>query len=167
MDELLDSIVILVDTREHEGKHDHILNYFDSKNISWKRSKLDYGDYSGMLPANEKLGIDRDIYFTNEVMVERKANLEELSNNYSSERNRIKAEFASAPPHKVLLVENASYEMMVEGKYDTSYNPKSYWGSMLSMWHKYDMPVIFIKNKQYTGQFIYGFIYYYIRGVLK
>ena len=57
LDKLLNSMVVLVDTREHDGKNDHILNYFDSKGIAWKKQKLDYGDYSCMLPANEELGI--------------------------------------------------------------------------------------------------------------
>lgn len=43
MDELISSIVILIDTRER--KADHILEYFDKKNITYKKKALDYGDY--------------------------------------------------------------------------------------------------------------------------
>ena len=128
--------------------------------------KLDYGDYSFKLPENTELGILRDLFFTDEIIVERKNSLEELSGNYSTERNRIKAEFAGAPSKKVLLIENGTYSKMVEGKYNTNYNPKSYWATMLSMWHKYDMPVMFMEDSKYTGQFIYGYFYYYLKGIL-
>lgn len=44
MDELISSMVILVDTREKVN--DHILEYFDKKSITYKKKALDYGDYS-------------------------------------------------------------------------------------------------------------------------
>ena len=86
MDELISSMVILVDTREKVN--DHILEYFDKKNIIYKKKALDYGDYSFMIPANDKLSIPRDLYFMNKVVVERKASLEEISNNLTKERDR-------------------------------------------------------------------------------
>ena len=61
MEELISSMVILVDTREKVNTH--ITDYFDKKNIKYKKKALDYGDYSFMLPANESLGIPRDLYF--------------------------------------------------------------------------------------------------------
>ena len=93
--------------------------------------------------------------------------MEELSNNFSNERNRIKEEFASAPKNKIMIVENSSYMMMVEGQYNTSYNPKSYWGTVFSMWHQYNVPVIFLEGTKYTGQYIYGYFYYYLRNMIK
>ena len=166
-DKLLKSLTILVDTREKENSHDHILNYFDSKNIPWKKFKLDTCDYSFMIPKNDELGIIKDLYFTKEICIERKANLEELSKNLTSEKARLSNEFLNAPPTKVLLIENASYGNLVSGKYNTSYNPKSYWASVFSMWHRYDLPFFLIEDKKYTGQFIYGFFYYYLRNIIK
>ena len=63
IDEILKSITILVDTREHDGCNDHILNYLDAKKVPWKKSKLGYGDYSFYIPKNEELNIYRDLYF--------------------------------------------------------------------------------------------------------
>ncbi len=37
-----------------------------------------------VLPANPELGITRDKYFYDEITIEKKANLEELSANFSS-----------------------------------------------------------------------------------
>ena len=79
MDELVKSIVILVDTREKENQH--ILDYFDKKGIKYKKRALEYADYSFMIPENEALNIPRDLYFDKECVVERKGSLEELSTN--------------------------------------------------------------------------------------
>lgn len=57
-DELLSSMVILVDTRE---KQTHIIESFDQYKINYQRKALDYGDYSFMIPKNESLNIPRDI----------------------------------------------------------------------------------------------------------
>ncbi len=164
---LLNSMTILVDTREHEGKNDHILGKFDEKKIPWKKFKLDAGDYSFMVPANEDLHIPYDLYFDKEIMVERKKDLEEISGNFTKEKTRIKTEFACSPPNKVLLIENSSYEKLVNGEYDTQYNPKSFWGSLFSVWHQFDIPVFFMRDRNYSWQFIYGYFYYYLRNMIK
>ena len=161
--ELLDSMVILVDTREHEGKNEHILNYFDSKGISYKKRKLDYGDYSFMIPANEKLNIPRDLDFSHKIIVERKKDLEELSGNLTKERDRIEKELTLAPSKKVLLLENGGYEKLVTGDYNTKYNAKSYWATFHTFWHRYDIPIIFMPNPEYSGVFIHGFFAYYFK----
>ena len=55
MEELISSIVILIDTREKSFSH--ITDYFDRKDIKYKKKALAYGDYSFMLEQNEKLSI--------------------------------------------------------------------------------------------------------------
>jgi len=160
-------MTVLVDTREHEGKNNHILNYFAEKNIPWMKHKMDYGDYSCMIPANKDLSIPRDLYFDKQIMIERKANLEEYSKNCTAERVRINTEFSLAPKRKVLLIENASYEKLVEGKYNTDYNPKSYWATVFSMWHRHDIPCFFMNDVKYSGQFIFGYLYYFLRECIK
>ena len=79
LDELIHSMVILIDTREKVN--DHILKYFDKANIQYKKKALKYGDYSFYIPANESLSICRDEYFDKQIVVERKGSLEELSGN--------------------------------------------------------------------------------------
>ena len=159
-------MVVLVDTREHDGKNDHILDYFNHKGISWKKLKLDYGDYSCMIPADEELGIARDLYFDKQIMVERKASLDELAGNVTQERERIKKEFALAPKHKVLLIENGSYADMVTGNYRSKYQAKSYFGTFHSLWHEFDIPIIFMPDPRFSGMFIRGYLQYYVRQVM-
>lgn len=164
--ELLDSIVILVDTREKVN--DHITDYFDKHHIPYKKKALKNGDYSFFVPQNEKLGIYRDTYFHDDIFVERKANLEELSGNLSTKRADFEEELAVAKAHKkYLLIENANYEDIVNGKYNTQYNKKSYLGSIHSFNHKYDLEIVFMPDNTYSPIFIYGVMQYYLRNLIR
>lgn len=165
MDELISSIIVLVDTREKVNEH--ILEYFDRKNIHYKKKALDYGDYSFMIPTNEKLAIPRDLYFHKKVVIERKASLEEISNNLTKERDRFEKELSLAPKTKVILLENANYSDIATGNYNTQYNKKSFIGSLHSFWFKYDVPVFFMPNNQYSGLFIRMYFEYYLKNYLK
>ena len=74
--------LIIVDTRE-KG-HKSILKYFDEHNIDYITSKLDYGDYK--------------LYKNNNVVIDRKDGLLELSGNlcHTTEHERIKREIDRA-----------------------------------------------------------------------
>ena len=161
------SMTVLVDTREKDGKNKHILGFFEANNIQYMRKSLSYGDYSFMVPASPDLGIVKDLYFDRKIVVERKANLDELAGNLTKERERIKKELALAPENKVLIIESGSYEDMVRGNYLSEYKPKSYWGSYHSLWHEYNTPIMFMPNRNYTGQFIYGYFMYYLHKFLQ
>lgn len=165
MDELISSITILIDSREKQA--DHITDYFDRKGIKYKKKALNYGDYSFMLPANEKLSIPRDLYFDKQVAVERKASLEEISGNLTQGRDRFEKELCLAPATKVLLIENANYSDIATGNYNTQYNKKSFWASIHSFWFKYNIPVMFMPNNQYSGLFIRGYFEYYLKNYLR
>lgn len=167
IEKLLKSMVYLYDTREHDGKNQHILDAWDKMSISYKKKKLNYGDYSFMIPADEKLCIPRDLDFSSKVVVERKANLDEFANNLTEERERIKKEFTLAPQTKVLLIENATYSDMLHGNYRSDYNPKSYWGSIHSLWHQFNIPVVFMQSKEESAYFIRGYLQYWLRNYLK
>ena len=163
---LLKSITILTDSREQ--KNSHITRYFDSKDIPYKTRKLDYGDYSFYLPANDDLGITRDMYFNNDISIERKANLEELSNCFTHDRSRFESELIRASNSKlILLIENAKgYEDIIKHNYRTKYNNKSFIASLMAFKYRYNIDVTFISNK-YSGNFIYYNFYYYLREHLK
>lgn len=164
--ELLSSIVILIDTKEKVNSH--ITDYFDVHNIPWKKKALSQGDYSFYVPANPELSILRDTYFTDEVVIERKASLEELSGNLSTERDRFEKEFSLMKAKtRYLLIENASYKDVVEGNYNTQYNKKSFLGSLHSFNHKYGLQIVFLKDIALSPIFIYGVMQYYLRNKIK
>lgn len=143
------------------------MNYFDSKKISWKKHKLDFGDYSFIIPASEELGILRDLWFDHKIIVERKNSLEEISQCFTESRDRLKKELALAPENKIMIIEQGSYSDMVNGKYNTRYDQKSFWASYHSFWHEFNLPIIFIPDRNYTGMFIRGYFQYYLRGIIK
>lgn len=162
--ELAKSMVIIVDSREKENKH--ILDYFNGKNIAYRVEKLDDGDYSFLIPANPELGIPRDLYFTDEIKVERKASLEEVSGNLTNDRLRIESEFIRSKGKMILLIENASYEDIMAHNYKTEYNPMSFLASLHSFNERYNLNMTFIKDNKSTGQFIYFSFYYFLRNLL-
>lgn len=165
MEELVSSITVLVDTREKVNEH--IIEYFEKKGVKHKSKSLEFGDYSFMLPANERLSIPRDLYFTNQICIERKASLEEISNNLTKERARFEKELSLAPKTKVILLENANYEDIATGNYKTQYNKKSFWASLHSFWFKYNVPIFFMPNNKYSGLFIRGYFEYYLKNYIR
>lgn len=162
--ELLDSMIVLVDSREKNNQH--ILDYFSSKKKQYKVMGLSQGDYSFYIPANPKLNIDRDIYFDKEVVVERKSGLQELSGNFTNDRDRIKTEFAKFKGDMQLLIETSTYKDLAEGNYNTKYNKTSFQASLHSMSWEYRIPFIFL-DKEYSGEYIYMHLRYWLRNLIK
>ena len=165
IDELINSMVILVDTRER--KSNHITEAFDKNKIAYKTKALDYGDYSFYLPKNEKLAIPRDMFFTKKCIIERKASLEEISGNLTKERDRFEKELALSPKTKVLLIENANYADVATGNYNTQYNKKSFLASLHSFWFKYDIPIMFMPDNKFSALFIKKYFEYYLKNYLR
>lgn len=85
--EILGKIVVLVDTREKAN--DHITNWMIAHKIPYKIQKVDYGDYSCYLPEGSFKGQARDIYFTNDIAVERKFCIDELAMNLKSKKENL------------------------------------------------------------------------------
>lgn len=165
IDEIVKSMVIIVDTREKENVH--ILSAFEKNKINYEKRALDRCDYSFYIPKNEKLNIPRDIFFDKEVAIERKASLDEIAINWTKERDRFEKEMALAPLKKVLLIENAAYEDIINGNYRSKYNKKSFLGTLHSFWFKYNMPVLFMPNNSYSAIFIKKYFEYYLKDYLR
>lgn len=165
LEELIKSMVIIIDTRENQNSH--LIEYWDRKKILYKKKSIKHGDYSFFIPQNEKLNIPRDLYFDNSVVVERKASLEEISNNLTKERDRFEKELCLAPKTKVLLIENANYSDIAIGNYNTQYNKKSFWASIHSFWFKYNIPIFFMPDNKWSGLFIRGYFEYYLKNYMK
>lgn len=163
--ELLKSITILIDTREKENKH--IVEYLDKKNIAHKSKALEQGDYSFFLPTNEELSIPRDLYFDKDIVIERKASLEELSGNFAQNRDRFEKELSTYKGQMHLVIEGADYHDIYNGNYKTQYNSKSYLGSLHSFSNKYSFPFMFMKDNSYTAIYIYYTFHYYLKNLLN
>lgn len=127
---------------------------------------LNQGDYSFYIPTNPELNIVRDIYFDKEVVLERKNSLQELSGNFTNDRDRIKNEFAQFKGDMQLLIEASTYKDLIDGNYNTKYNKASFLASLHSMSFEFKIPFIFI-DKEYSGIYIYTHLRYWMRNLIK
>ncbi|MGG6446711.1 ERCC4 domain-containing protein [Pseudobacillus badius] len=161
--ELLSSMVMLIDTREQQNGH--ILNYFDSQKIRYEKKKLDYGDYSAYLPANEALGIPRDMYLA--AAIERKNSVDELAATIK-ERTRFENELIRAQQSPfVLMIEDANgYERIIRGAYRSQYNAKALLASLKSFETRYGFQTVFLAP-QTAGNYLFHHFYYMLRNALK
>lgn len=166
IDHLLKTMVVLVDTKEKSNEH--IVTYFDKHKIPYKKLSLPSGDYSFMLPKNEDYDILSDLYFYEDIFIERKNSATELSGNFSTGRNRFESEFLrSKALKKYLMIENCSYKDIANGNYKTEYDPKSFLGSLHSFNQKYNLEIVFMPDQTLSPLFIYGTLKYYLRNILK
>ena len=156
---LLKIITILVDTREKANEH--ITVYFTKKDIPYK--KLNFGDYSFYLPANPNLGIPRDTYFTNNISIERKNFLEELSSNLTNGRQQFETELIKSSQSKlILMVENANFADIFNNKYNTGYNSTAFIATLKTYEARYNLNINFI-TAGLSGSFIHSTFYYHLR----
>lgn len=79
--EFLKKITVLVDTREQ--KNEHIISVLKQLGIMFENRKLDYGDYSFIVEGKD---------FSHSCVVERKAKIDELYGNVTTDRERIEKE---------------------------------------------------------------------------
>lgn len=163
--EILKSMTILIDTRENANNH--IIEYLDRKKLKYKSKKLDYGDYSFMLPVNKDLDIIKPIFFDDEIVIERKGSLTELSGNLTKDRTRFENELVRKHSSKFhLMIEDGSWEKIENHKYNTDYNPKSFIATLNSYIARYHINIDFIE-KDYAGSFISRLFYYHLRECMK
>lgn len=162
--QILNSIVILIDKREKVNSH--LKLYFKHNKINYIDFTLSFGDYSFMIPKNESLDILEDLYFTDEIAIERKAHAEEISGNFTQGRERFKREFERSNGVLRLLIEDTNYADICEGKYKTEFPKESFVGSLHSFQEQYNCP-FFFTDKEHSGKYIYNTFYYYLRNKLK
>lgn len=161
---LLESMEIVIDSREQS--YSHIADYLDKKKVAYRVEKLEHGDYTAMLPADTEMGIYRDMYLSNVLSIERKGSLEELSGNFTKDRARIEAEFLRSRGRMILLIEGATYDDILNHRYKTQYEPKSFVATLKAFESRYGIETAFTSKKS-SGNFIYHSLYYECRERLK
>ena len=156
----LESMEILVDTREQPGAR--ASKRYASFGCPSKRHTMAYGDYTYnfTLPSGELL-FERFGTAEGDCIIERKMNLEELSGCLCQQRDRFRREFEKAKEHGstiYLLVEDASWEKIINHGYKTKFNPKAYLATLTAWTVRYDLKVIFCK-KETSGKLIKEILY--------
>lgn len=170
---LKENFVIIYDTREHDNKNDHILDYFAKKKIPFKKQLITEGDYTAIITKCEKMNIYRDLYFP--IAVERKKDVDELAGNVGEKTDthddiRFIREMRRAKQNGIkmtLLVEDANgLKKIKTGDYRSLYEAKAFTARLRSIQDQFLVNTVFI-NRNDSGEEIYGILYYAVRNFLK
>ena len=121
--DVINSMVILVDSREK--KNQHILDYFISNGIKYRREALNSGDYSFECNLTQ---------YNKTICVERKNSLSEIAGNFTSHRDRFVREFERAKINDTkmhIVLENATFRKIFNGSYRLKFNHNPCWQAYL------------------------------------
>lgn len=122
---VLDNLTICVDSREQANQH--IIDFFNKKKIPYVVEKLPFGDYSCKIPAGSFEYQGRDIYFNNDIVIERKNSIDEIAGNLKEDAARLKKELAHMNMHDIkyfFFVEDKDFhENLRNGNYRSQYDP--------------------------------------------
>lgn len=160
IEECLESMIVLADTREQPSARSE--QRLKSLGVPYRRQKLNYGDYtySFTLPDGKELYVP-DIPVNGPAVIERKMNLEELSQCFCQSRDRFTREFERAIKNSAsvyLLVEDGNWEKLIHGRYKTKFNPKAYLASATAWMARYNVKIIFCQH-EISGQLIKEILY--------
>lgn len=159
---MLDSMCILVDTREQETEA--FKKRVEGFGYPFARKKLNYGDYSAeyTTPDGEKASLEKI------VAIERKMNIDELCQCFTSGRERFKREFERAKEDgcKIyLLVEQANYRKIKSGRYRSKLPPQSLNASIETWSARYNTQIRFY-DPELTSWGISQILHYELREYL-
>lgn len=151
----LDSMVILVDTREQPTVQAQ--RRYAAFGNPYERQKLDFGDYSAKfkLPSGEWFSLE------NSVVVERKMNIDELCMCFCHQRERFEREFErikAAGAKCYLLVEGAAWEKFYNGQYRSKMTSNSLVASTLAFCARYGIVPVYCKMET-SGKLIRDILY--------
>lgn len=158
---IIDNIVIVRDQRE---KDTYIPKAFDKYNIKYIKESLKSGDYSFYIPTIPEIEFE-GMDFRNEIAIERKNSLSEISQNLTKHKDRFKREFERSDAKIIIMIED-SYKNGAYGEYDSKVEPKALLGLLHSWQFKYDSPIVFV-DKDVSPLYIYNTFKYYLRWKLR
>ena len=149
----ISSIQILVDSREQDTERAR--RRYSMFPCSHSRQALDFGDYSYCYTQPNGLMVPMNQHFA----IERKMNLDELAACFTHERDRFEREFKrakAAGATMLLIVENATYENLLNHKYRSRFNPEAFIASLIAWQLRYGFHVVMCKEET-TPRLIYEF----------
>ena len=157
--QILDSMSILIDSREQPTEK--ATRRFNSFGCDYSRATLDFGDYTFNFVCNNVAHFNINHRIVPEVMIERKYSVDEIAQNFTRERDRFRREFERMKEHKAkayILIENATWENIMNGKYRSKVNPNALIASMLAFQSRYDINYVFCKSET-SGKLIHEILY--------
>lgn len=163
IDQTLASMCVLVDTREQPT--DISERRYAQFERPYRREKLNVGDYS----AEFQMPDGKIVSLKDAVVVERKNSIDELCMCFTSQRGRFEREFKRAAESGIkiyLLVENATFEGVYNGKYRSHMLPNALAASILAWLSRYNCVLIFCKAET-SGKLIRDILHYEMREALE
>lgn len=193
--EILDKMVVIIDTRENANQH--ITQWFDKYKKPYISQKLDYGDYSCYIPKGSFEGQQRDIFFTDDIVIERKFCIDELAMNLKDNKtnineitqeiidllgkeylqkvlktdyNRLKYEFANMNRHEVeffIFIEDKNFDYNIRNKEYRAQYEPKTLYARIKALESDFKTMIRPTDKTAMGSEIYNTLKYGVRDVLK
>ena len=151
---LNNNITLIYDSREHQTAA--LEKRLRAAGFKHRREALKFGDYTAEYVIGDKV-----FNLQNEIVVERKMSLDEICGNFTKGRKRFEREFERAKENNAtiyLLVEDANWENLINGKYNTKFNSKAFFASITAWMARYDIKVIFCKSET-SGKMIKEILY--------
>jgi ERCC4-type nuclease len=151
IEKCIESIQILVDTREQDTERAR--KRLTMLPCPHARIALSFGDYSYSFRQPNGLETPMGGKFA----IERKMSLDELAACFTHDRGRFEREFERATDHgarMVLIIENASYENLVNHKYRSRLNPNAFLASLIAWENRYGLHTVMCKEET-TPRIIY------------
>lgn len=151
---LMKKMTLIADSREQ--RNEHIIEWLQSRKLPYVHRKLSVGDYSAMLEGHT---LEYDI------AIERKGSLDELAGNFTAERERFEREMLRGKAdgtRMFLLLENCSWQDIIEHNYRSKMLPKALMASLLSWQARFNLNITFCRPDE-TGAIIYSILYYSLR----
>ena len=158
--QILDSIEILVDTREQRTPKAE--QRYNSFGVPYSRATLAYGDYTAnfvLLDGKKLHDISNTVHPF--CMVERKMSLDELAQCFTHSRERFEREFQKAVDNNCfihLICEDGSFEKIEGHKYNSKFPPKAFLASITAWQRRYNIHFHFCSSLE-TGHLIKEFLY--------
>jgi ERCC4-type nuclease len=158
--DVLDSLQIIIDTREQDTPRAR--RRYATFGVPYQRATLDFGDYTYNFSLDgEKPFYASDSRVIPHLAIERKMNLDELAGCFTHDRKRFEREMErvkDAGARMVLLVENATWENLINGRYRSKFTPQAFLASIVAWTIRYDLALIFCKEET-SGRLIKEFCY--------
>ena len=147
IDEILSTFKIIADRREQDTPKAR--ERYKAFGVPVIRATLDYGDYAAQitLPSGDLLDISNRC--RPQCVVERKMSLDELAGCLTRGRDRFEMEFERATSNNArvfLLVENASWEALLNHRYRSRFHPNAFKASLSAWLIRYNLYPIFCKS---------------------
>lgn len=156
----LESFEILIDKREQPSERAN--KRYSQFECPFRRVTLNYCDYTyNFRLPNGSMLYDYDQTIKADAAIERKMSLVELSGNFTRGRENFKEEFERAKENNAsiyLLVEDATWENLIYGRYKTKFNSNSFFASITAFMARYQIKPIFCKS-EISGKMIKQILY--------